>query len=442
MLFTQEKVSSELLSTMNDSTPQFAETMNIQTLEWLEKVKTPENTEGLLSLVKKYSSNYIGFISGIPTISNIKRSRQFFKPNAFHGYSLSKNVATIIQSHPNSAPDLFVTDSNGVIKNSLENNLSALELCQDAKKTSKPIILFFGGSTIMGDGSMLPEYSIPSQVEKLLLYEFGVQSCCINFGVSGYSSLDSFNLLNTSIINDYKPDLILFYDGWNCYNYFSTKTLIEKSEKLFNYYGSNSSQGFYSFVHNHYLEKSYSFFWLTKYLAFLGIVNILSNLITLFRVDFVKHLLIKVISKIPSLAGPGYVFNALKDTYPIDEKSKIRISEESAQIYIAIHKDIEKVCASNQIECITCLQPLLFAGSKPPFGREFQILEDADMEGLKTFYKSLNNFFTNHSKRFNLSSVFNETDAQVYLDTGHLNAYGNFVIADSLAKTVRQILNT
>ena len=75
----------------------------------------------------------------------------------------------------------------------------------------------------MGDGSMLPEYSIPSQVEKLLLYEFGVQSCCINFGVSGYSSLDSFNLLNTSIINDYKPDLILFYDGWNCYNHFQQK---------------------------------------------------------------------------------------------------------------------------------------------------------------------------------------------------------------------------
>jgi hypothetical protein len=404
--------------------------------DWIKKIKAIVTADDLINLIDKKCARYIGFISGIPTIKNIKLSRKFFKPNAYYGYTLQKNSIAIVQSHPNAIPNLFATDENGVIKNSLKCPLSALEMSLEAKKKSEPVILFFGGSTIMGDGSALPEYSIPAQVKKRLFEDFSTKSCCINFGVSGYSSQDCANLLNAKLIQEYQPDLIIFYDGWNCYNHFSTMNCINLSTILNENYEQYSSQGFYSFVHNYYLNKSYNFLWQAKYLFVLGAINILSILIDLSKSKYLKNYLIKKINNLSPEAGPSYILNILQKYLPGEEKTKKEISNLSAKKYIGIHQDVEKLCLSNKVQFITCLQPLLFLSKKPHSVEEKTISNNQDLVGIKAFYDNLSSFFLSKSNYFNLGSIFDETHDHVYVDSGHLNAYGNYTVAGELSKII------
>jgi hypothetical protein len=78
-------------------------------------------------------------------------------------------------------------------------------------------VIMLGGSTVEGIGVNSPLESLPSKLQLLLEREFprsSKQIEVINAGVSGFSSDQEYLFLIADLLR-YKPDLVIAYDGWN-----------------------------------------------------------------------------------------------------------------------------------------------------------------------------------------------------------------------------------
>ncbi len=79
--------------------------------------------------------------------------------------------------------------------------------------SSSYTVFMFGGSALWGSGS--PDWgTIPSWLAKLFEDE-GRPACVRNFGESGYVSGQEITQLILALKQGHKPDLVIFYDGWN-----------------------------------------------------------------------------------------------------------------------------------------------------------------------------------------------------------------------------------
>ena len=100
-------------------------------------------------------------------------------------------------------------------------------------------IFFLGGSTAFGIISSTDDTTIPALLEKKL-HTDGFSVKVINAGVPSFTTRDELYYIEHHILN-YKPDLIIMYDGWNdishinevgrniSYEKFSLNTSIENS---------------------------------------------------------------------------------------------------------------------------------------------------------------------------------------------------------------------
>lgn len=78
-------------------------------------------------------------------------------------------------------------------------------------------VIMLGGSTVEGIGVSSPLESLPSKLQLLLEREFprsSKQIEVINAGISGFSSDQEYLFLIADLLR-YKPDLVIAYDGWN-----------------------------------------------------------------------------------------------------------------------------------------------------------------------------------------------------------------------------------
>lgn len=383
---------------------------------------------------KKNKSIYLGKITTEPYISCIKKARDFFRPNAFFGYQLAKNVSALIKCHPDLEFDFFATDENGVIKNSASDLQSSLTRAKRAKLSGQPIVLIFGGSTVMGEGARLPKYSIPSQVQSLVKERFKAEICCINFGVSGYSSIDSANVLNQDLIQEYEPDLIIFYDGWNCCLHYGIKSLISSSDALRSNMDSNSSQGIYSLMVDNYLKNSFNLTFLLKVISRLFFLNTFSFFGSLFKRNFFNDLLLRI----PIWIGPRYFYGVIRKYQPSSEEFKKQLAVDSCSRYITVHQGVKNLCDSNGVKFVTCLQPLIFFGCKPLTASEKEAVIDYEHFAPNFFYSALQkNYFSNTPNTYDLTGVFDSVEEEVYIDSGHINALGNSLVAEKLVNILQ-----
>ena len=151
------------------------------------------NEAELINTAKK-NKNFVGIINNSGSYNDLKKSRRVIIPSSLYGYRLKRNTTSLWKLRKNHGMDLIVTDNQGIIKNHIEYD-DAINRIQKAKKENIKINFFFGGSTLMGMGSRMPQYTIPSIVEKILMEKYNKNSVCINFGIarSQYSSNCSWN---------------------------------------------------------------------------------------------------------------------------------------------------------------------------------------------------------------------------------------------------------
>tara|TARA_B100000579_G_scaffold416597_1_gene412330 strand:+ start:695 stop:1990 length:1296 start_codon:yes stop_codon:yes gene_type:complete len=387
---------------------------------------TSELTENKFIFLK----NFERFLN----ISDLKKEilmwRSFFVPNSTYGHILGKSIDAIINLRENK-PDLYCTDKHGVLKNSIVHPDHKQRVLY-AKENKIPVILIFGGSTIMGQGSILPNYTIPSLIEEIYQNKFNQKKiCCINFGVGGWSSLDSSKLF-FNYAKNLNPNIVIFYDGWNCANYFENMYYLKDLENNF------EGDGYRNYQHNYNLSREFNISYNLKRLIKLTIFNLISFIHKYFKRNGILDW------KIRSFLSKYISFQSDKDIIKIlTKKRNIDLSSEfSADLYLKIHKSIDNYLNRSGTSFMTFLQPLIINTEKQLTEEEKKIKENQNIDNntlIKTFYEKISK--NNLDNFHDLKNVFDSTKYQTFLDLGHLNKAGNFIIAEYIANKIYEKIN-
>ena len=394
---------------------------NFNSYEFEESIKLLES-----------SKDFIGYGTDSDSLEIVLLWRKFFQPSSFFGHIIAKNVSIV--SEFKGLKDIWVTDSMGVCKNNIDADDTQIRI-NKAKDDNVPIIAFFGGSTMQGVGSYLPNFTIPSLVEQILLEEYNFKTVCINHGVAGWSSSEELNFLIHGL--DYTPSHCIFYDGWNCVWNFYNGILLNNQFKTDSIIKWQKGTSLRHVEYDYQNLLQFSILWQIKKTSNLIFNKFLLYISKSLNIKFWRRLL----QKISSIFFPYKRFNIL---YNLNNKSLsddlrdnylIQIATE----YLRIDKIANLVCESRAINCIHFMQPTLLTTNRPYSLREMNLLELGDpLPNSEVF--SLFTKFVNNEKPpkylMDISDTFNQIDEEVFQDDGHLNPIGNYYVAKRIVKEI------
>ena len=245
-------------------------------------------------------------------------------------------------------------------------------------------IFMIGGSTVFGAGSAGDEFTISSELGKLLKEKYDKIEI-INAGLSSITSFEELYHIKENLLK-YNPNMIIIYDGVNdiFYKKISEPQILENEETEI---------------------KDYQ-----RYLR---------SPVVLYR----YFLLPMINSEI--FDSPGK--NLQSDKYdPV-------ISEKLALLWEQRMSEFCKLSVENNFESVVIIQPALYNEKKPLSSFEESIYEK-NTHGVNTFEKLIEKSRTlkNCSLVLDFSSVFEHTSASVYFDQVHTNNFGNQIIAEKI----------
>lgn len=402
--------------------------------------KNIKNKDQLKIAKKIKDSEFIGILENIGLLTDIRKCLKFYPPSSFYGHRIGKNIVAMHNVRPKEGYDLLRTDSKGILLNSLDSE-STIDRIKKAKEKKQRIIYFFGGSTMEGTGSRMPNFTIPALVEKLLDIDHDQKVCCVNFGLGGTCSQDALNILIYDAIKLANPDDVVFYDGWNCCSYITlsnntrfnmnNNSLLSKGELLRH------------LEHNFALSNSYKTSFFIKRAIKLSIAEIFAIFDYIFNNRFIRRSLNFIQRNL-------FDIRIFKDTEKIldnydDSYSVLNSIPESVEDYIRIHEVASEFCYSRKIRFYTFFQPLVFYGKKPLTTEEEYFKEScfasADSSIFYKFKSILDSkkykFKMKNSKFFDFTHIFDNTFEQLYIDSGHLNRLGNFKVAEKIAEKLK-----
>ncbi len=406
--------------------------------------KTKENisNNNLLFNARRNSKNFTGIISNSGNLNNIKRSRKFILPSSQYGMRYRESSSALWDLYDREM-DLFITDKYGLLKNEIDAD-DSLERINKARLESEKVIYFFGGSTMMSLGSRIPFFSITSLIEKLLKIKTGKNFTCINFAVGGTCCQEALNLLINRALKIAKPNMVVFYDGWNCATYLALRSkLLHISEKFNLNLPITAGETIRQFEHNITLDKVFNYKYCLSRLLKMSIGEVAGLLSP--RESKVEKFIGRIQEKFLSLrtnSELSKIANLIKDD-EINDKS----IEESVSDYISIHQFAKAITNSLDIQFVTFLQPLTCWGSKKLTKKEldwYQSSYKSERSKLHKLFKSqLLAQITNKSiceNFIDLTNVFDDFEDELYIDTGHINRLGNLIVSEKITKEILAIL--
>ena len=295
-----------------------------------------------------------------------------------------------LQLQPNQKKSTITIDDNGF--RGISTNLEKTE------NTYR--IVMIGGSTIFGTGTTSDEKTIPGFLEKKInernnekIFEV------VNAGINHADSFTEKFHVKNKILN-FKPDLIIIYDGWNDSRYLEImKAKIE---------GNNTKE---------------------KESSGTGIIGFFDNLefyrtpIVIFRTFFYDDSSSDIKSELNEELG-----------YNIASTWKNNI------------KEICDVAKEKDVSTIIALQPLLGRSDKKMSNDEFEAFSKYTKHD--QLYFNMNELSNNLkelstcNKTVDLVKTFDKTEKPVYWDMGHLNDDGNEIIAEELTDIVLNLIKT
>ena len=397
----------------------------------------------LVSLAHASQKNYLGVISPEVMMDTIVRSRKTFRPSSMFGYRLSSSMSTIINVDdertqaglPAVGGDLFVTDGQGICKNHITHDESAARIAS-AKAEGAKVIDFYGGSTMMGVGARKPEFSIPALVEQILWLEHGIRSVCINRGISGSYSYEALTVLQSESLMD-PPDCVVFYDGWNCCHNLRWSTgFKDTGDKLGNipiYPGMSLAQ----IDHDTTLQYQFSASALAIRTLKLTTVSWLTKIANLIPGLSWRHFWRKVIDTVVSLKRN--IFGDIESATP--RPGANNRAQDSARYYWHIHRLAQICCAHFGTQYLTVLQPVMWWADKPLTSNEqlyFEASKFAEAEHV-AFCRAIIDQKPD-TDFLDLSTTFKNNQDELFIDSGHLNRQGNYLVAQQISRSLLEKL--
>ena len=401
--------------------------------EMRHALETGITNADVLALAQTLQAAALPRIRNERLIDNVRLARAVFKPNAYYGTRLAANQHVLVDVDELGAGDLdlFVTDGEGIPKNRISDD-DTQQRIDLARQHGKKVITFFGGSTIMGTGSRLPALSIPSLVEQILKIRFQIDTVCINRGILGMTSQDAFNMLTAEELLA-APDCVIFYTGWNCvFNQSAIHALLQADSSALRseiYPGMSTRHIEHGILLQNQFETDRAWkraLWLTTNQTLTSVSNILGSQ-PLRR--WINQLL---------KADPTVNHTFMNEVIEAITSSQIdNIAAQSAQDYLRTHRLANVCCAAENSLFFNFLQPCLSWGDKSMTKNEENYLSNSPAMGQlhRKFYEQL---LSLHKPEYfsDLSQVFEKVNNQTYIDTGHLNPYGNFLIAEKIATQI------
>ncbi len=248
-------------------------------------------------------------------------------------------------------------------------------------------IFVIGGSTIFGAGSHGDEFTIPSELEKLLKEKYDNIEV-INAGISSITSFEELYHIKHNIVN-YQPDMVIIYDGVNdiFYKKITEPEISEEESEI----------------------KEYQ-----RYLR---------SPVVLYR-----YVLLPFINS---------DINISPSQIPQIEKNDSLISKQISSLWEQRMTEFCNLSIKNNFESIVIIQPALYNEKKPLSDFEKSIYKK-NTYGVTTFNalieksKNLNNC----SLVLDFTDVYENTTDSVYFDQVHTNNLGNKIIAERIYREI------
>tara|TARA_B100001057_G_scaffold407260_1_gene421037 strand:- start:555 stop:1838 length:1284 start_codon:yes stop_codon:yes gene_type:complete len=423
--------------------------MNIEVLKNLDDLikesKSSISNETLIKLAKNdKNTKFIGTINNSGDIENILTARKFLKPSSFYGHMYANNVSTTWNLRQSEGMDIFVTDSNGILKNSVNSDDAFLRI-KKAKEQKIPIYYIFGGSTIMSLGSRIPNFSIPSLIERIFQKKYKSEIICVNFGLGGTSSQEALNIMIYKAFKLAKPSSVIFYDGWNCSTYLALINKLKKEDIKYENLTFFNGENIRNIEHNSILNSSYNLYWMLKRTLKLFLANSINLISNFFKIEILSKILNKIQSKYFSLKILN-LNNTISEFNNISENEIKNMVPTIVSDYIDIHNYANQICKSHQIDFYWIFQPLVFYGEKKLNQNEITWKKKGLSSIQPKFYESFYEEFKKKNKSFvetkninfhDLTNIFDGIVDQTYIDSGHLNRLGNLIVADKITDILK-----
>lgn len=386
------------------------------------------------------AGSFLGRGTGTEFLSEVTRWRRFFVPSAMYGHRLATGVSILSRYPYAEHDDLLVVDRSHVSKNAVLGEDSE-ERIRAAKLRRARVIAFFGGSTIQGYGARLPQYSIPAQVESILRLRHGVDAVCLNYGVAGWTCVESLNLLIHEVSDSL--DVAVFYDGWNCCNEAFLSALVADgfgsagtSPCIFP--GTSMRHVEQDFVRG--LHYSASHLWRRSFR--LSVNRLLTWIAGGCGASRLSRLLNRLLQRFFSIAEIRLLRERL-DRVVLAPGAEREVIRRVADAYVRTHDKIARWCEACGIQRIHAFQPLLPNSGKVRTPREETFYQSGLPWGRPYVSALFRDAIRDYPGMTDLSDALDDVRAEVFVDAGHLNMQGNFHVAVRLAEQLaRQTSST
>ena len=402
-----------------------------------DQCRSPISNSDVLSVAESLGPNFAGTLKSYATVPSARKARKFASPSASYGICYRPESAIVTDVRPQSGLDLHIVDSRGLLQNTFENLQHS---CSIPSRAQGLVIAMFGGSTMMGQGSRLPSFTIPALTERLMSEALQRPVSCLNFGMGGTASADAHRRLIDEE-GSFNPDIVLFYDGWNDCTYYSLLDIMSKHSKD-------------DLVRN-LAARSQGIRQIEMELSVLQMFEPGSALRRAWRAGMnatFAHLgealpgsLRARTNAATSHFFPIGVHTALHGLIPEDlSQEQWQESGVAAGLrYLKIDALAREYCANRGIKFLHALQPNLLWGSKNMTPQEHEWVESGFSTGpvAASFTAFRDHVFDKQDALIiDLTNEFSSTSEEVYIDTGHLNRIGNLLIAKSLTEIVLKSL--
>jgi hypothetical protein len=376
---------------------------------------------------------YVGVVRNQELYDDISRWRKFFTFSAFYGHRFGSNLALVADLRPGQGMDLYITDSDGIMKNRV-NDLNASERITKAKKERKPVILLFGGSTMMGAGARLPEFTIPALLEIVLKSKYGIDTVCVNYGLGGTMCTEAFHILIHEALST-QPDIVIFYDGWNCCSYLSIAEALRQHnlpERPLNIFRGT---GIRQLEHDLVLSKQFNaldLFWRSSCVA---LNKFATFCVSYFKFPILRRIFNSILTNYFSLR-PSNTMSYLIKKISKNQLEIDRVAESAVEQYLRIHEMANTICQQYGVKFLTFIQPLVFWGNKPLTEMEAKWKESGFSSGDPRIFNSFYEVLSRENRNVwlhDFTNIFDTVEEKLYIDSGHINRLGNFIVADKLS---------
>ncbi len=284
-------------------------------------------------------------------------------------------------------------------------------------------VMIVGGSTVLGLGATAPEKSLPARVRSLLTRDAYDRYEVINAGVPGYDSRHEFLYVASELIQ-YKPGLLVVYDGWN-----------DESAAELEPWDTPADRGGNLFKTSDHRLMEERF---TAGYSVLGSARLFAGTVAArtgaaihhsatFRLmsSLTRHIVQRVIPDRPK-AGPTY-----------DPTRVGRYEENLTNMLVLANR--------HGVRVALFLQPIMWIDGHSPRPGEPRpaASDDQSIAVRRAFYADARPMFARLRERYqqqahvcieDLSQVLKDTNDTSYVDSGHLSGRGNEIVADEIVK--------